>query len=38
MKMIHLSDLHLGKRVHEVSMLEEQSDILQKIIAVIDEE
>ncbi len=38
MKMIHLSDLHLGKRVHEVSMLEEQSDILQKIIAIIDEE
>ena len=38
MKFIHLSDLHLGKRVHEVSMLEEQSDILQKIIAVIDEE
>lgn len=38
MKMIHLSDLHLGKRVHEVSMLEEQSDILQRIIAIIDEE
>lgn len=38
MKMIHLSDLHLGKRVHEVSMLEDQSDILQKIIAVIDDE
>ena len=38
MKFIHLSDLHLGKRVHEVSMLEEQIDILQKVIAVIDEE
>lgn len=38
MKMLHLSDLHLGKRVHEVSMLEDQSDILQKIIAVADDE
>lgn len=38
MKIIHLSDLHLGKRVHEVSMLDEQSDILQKILAVIDGE
>lgn len=38
MKMIHLSDLHLGKRVHEVSMLEEQRDILQQIMSIIDEE
>lgn len=38
MKLIHLSDLHLGKRVHEVSMLEDQSDILQKIMDVIDAE
>ncbi|MCM1102562.1 MAG: exonuclease SbcCD subunit D [Clostridium sp.] len=38
MKLIHLSDLHLGKRVHEFSMLEEQSEILQKILAVVDEE
>lgn len=38
MKLIHLSDLHLGKRVHEVSMLEEQSHILQQILTVIDEE
>ena len=29
MKLIHLSDLHLGKRVHEISMLEEQAIILQ---------
>lgn len=38
MKMIHLSDLHLGKRVHEFSMLEEQNDILQQIMNVIDDE
>ena len=24
MKLIHLSDLHLGKRVNEVSMIEDQ--------------
>lgn len=30
MKLIHLSDLHLGKRVNEYSMLEEQQYILKK--------
>lgn len=38
MKFIHLSDLHLGKRVHDVSMIEDQRDILAKILAVIDDE
>lgn len=38
MKMIHLSDLHLGKRVNEFSMLEDQAYILKKIINVIDDE
>ena len=38
MKIIHLSDLHLGKRVNEFSMLEDQAYILTKIINVIDEE
>ena len=28
MKFIHLSDLHLGKRVNEYSMLEDQEYIL----------
>lgn len=32
MKLLHLSDLHLGKRVGEVSLLEDQRDILQKIL------
>ena len=31
MKFIHISDLHLGKRVNEFSMLEDQRDILKKI-------
>lgn len=38
MKMIHLSDLHIGKRVNEYSMLEDQEYILTKIINIIDEE
>lgn len=36
MKLIHLSDLHLGKRVHEVSMIEDQAYILEKILKIID--
>jgi len=36
MKLIHLSDLHIGKRVNEVSMLEEQAYILSQILNVID--
>lgn len=38
MKIIHLSDLHLGKRVNEFSMLEEQEYILKEIIGVIRSE
>ena len=38
MKLLHLSDLHIGKRVNEVSILEDQEYILTKIIHIIDEE
>lgn len=38
MKLLHLSDLHLGKRVNEYSMLEDQRYILREIIRIIDEE
>ena len=38
MKLIHLSDLHIGKRVNEISMIEDQEYILQQIIRIIDEE
>lgn len=38
MKFIHLSDLHLGKRVNEYSMLEDQEYILKEIIHIIDAE
>lgn len=33
MKLFHLSDLHLGKQLHGYSLLEEQRDILNQIIA-----
>ena len=36
MKLIHLSDLHIGKRVHEVSMLGEQEYILAQILEIVD--
>lgn len=38
MKLIHLSDLHIGKRVNEFSMLEDQKFILDAIIDIITEE
>lgn len=38
MKIIHLSDLHIGKRINEYSMLEEQEHILNQIFAIVDKE
>ena len=38
MKLIHLSDLHLGKRVNEFSMIEDQKYILNEILRIIDKE
>ena len=38
MRLIHLSDLHIGKRVNEFSMLEDQEYILKEILGIIDEE
>ena len=38
MKFIHLSDLHIGKRVNEISMIEEQEHILNQILQIIDDE
>ena len=38
MRFLHLSDLHIGKRVHNFSMLEDQKYILDQILGVADEE
>lgn len=37
MRLIHLSDLHIGKRVNEFSMLEDQEYILKRILNIIDD-
>ena len=34
MKLLHLSDLHLGKRVNEVSILDDQDYILHQILEI----
>ena len=38
MKLLHLSDLHLGKRVNEFSMIDDQRHVLDQILRVIDAE
>jgi exonuclease SbcD len=38
MKLIHLSDLHIGKKINEFSMLKDQQYIFEKIIQIIDEQ
>ena len=38
MKFIHLSDLHLGKRVNDFPMIEDQRFILERILEIIHEE
>lgn len=38
MKLIHLSDLHIGKRVNEISMIDDQAYILNQILEIIGEE
>ena len=38
MKIIHLADLHIGKRVNEFSMIDDQKHILNQILEIIDNE
>lgn len=38
MKLFHLSDLHIGKRVNEFSMIEDQKYILKRIFDLAEEE
>lgn len=38
MRFIHISDLHLGKRFHETSLIEDQEEILKQIIDIMETE
>ena len=38
MKFVHISDLHIGKRLNEYSLIEDQKFILREILNIIDEE
>lgn len=38
MKILHLADLHIGKRVNEYPMIEDQKYILKQILNIIDQE
>ena len=38
MKILHTSDIHLGKRVNEFPMLEDQKYILDQIVRIVEKE
>ena len=38
MRLAHISDLHLGKRLHEISFLEDQAYILEEICRILRDE
>ena len=38
MKILHTSDWHLGKKVNNFPMLEDQKYILEQIVAIVQEE
>ena len=35
MRLFHLSDLHLGKKLNEASLLEDQRHMLRQVLALI---
>ena len=37
MKLMHISDLHIGKKLFETSMLEDQRYILNRILDLLDD-
>ena len=38
MKLVHLSDLHLGRMLHRYSLQEEQTELLERIRQIVAEE
>lgn len=37
MKLMHISDLHLGKRLYETSLIDDQAEALRQILAAVDD-
>lgn len=37
MKLLHVADLHIGKRVNECNLLEDQNEILNQIVAMVQD-
>ena len=37
MKFLHLADLHIGKKLNDFSLIEDQKYILTKIVNIVDE-
>lgn len=37
MKLLHIADLHIGKRLNEFSLLEDQKYILQEVLSIVDD-
>ena len=38
MKFAHIADLHIGKRVHDFSMLEDQRYILNQMLGIFEDQ
>lgn len=38
MKLMHLSDLHLGRRLYEYSLIDDQKYLLNRILALVEQE
>ncbi|TEB13854.1 Nuclease SbcCD subunit D [Pelotomaculum sp. FP] len=38
MKLLHIADLHIGKRVNEFNVIDDQKYILEQILRITDEE
>lgn len=36
MKFLHISDLHLGKRLYETSLIDDQTAVLKQILSIVD--
>ena len=38
MKLLHIADLHIGKRVNGMSMIEEQANVIAQLVTIARDE